>query len=230
MQQTIGERLVRNVIENNRYTYLVNGLGVTLEITIFALIIGVMLGLIAAAGMLYEGKSWKLRAAKWISTIYVDIIRGTPLVVQLLIASFFVLSSPKISPVMVAIITFGINSGAYVAEIARAGIQGVDKGQIEAGRSLGLGSLTVMKEIVLPQAIKNILPALCNELIALVKETSIVGYIAINDLTRGGAIIRSQTLDPITLFLVAIIYLIITTSIARLMTLLERRLKKGDTG
>jgi len=163
----------------------------------------------------------------WIGGVYLTIIRGTPTVVQLLIMYFIII--PSGAPILVAILAFGINSGAYVAEVFRGGIQSVDIGQTEAGRSLGLSSAQTMRKIVLPQAIKNCLPAIFNEFITLLKETSISGYVGINDLTRGGDIIRSITYDPyIPLLMIAAIYLVMVVGLTYVQKAIERRLAKSD--
>jgi ABC-type amino acid transport system permease subunit len=158
--------------------------------------------------------------------VYLTIIRGTPVVVQLMIIYFIIFASSSLNSVIIAAIAFGINSAAYVAEIVRAGINAVPKGQLEAGFSLGLPFTSTMVLVILPQALKNILPALCNEGIALLKETSISGYIGITDLTRAGDIIRSQTFDAVApLLIVAAIYLMIVMVLTYLVSKLERRLK-----
>ena len=160
---------------------------------------------------------------------YLTVIRGTPVVVQLLIIYFVIFGSVDIDKVLVAVIAFGINSGAYVAEIFRAGIMSIDKGQMEAGRSLGLSYFQTMRTIILPQAFKNVLPALGNEFIVLLKETSVSGYIALQDLTKGGDIIRSQTYDAFfPLIAVALIYLAVVMFLSALMGKLERRLKENE--
>jgi len=214
-----------NFIKENRYMLLVNGLGITLKVTFFAIILGIIIGFIIA---LLKISSFKL--FNIIATVYIDIIRGTPAVVQLLIMYFIVFGSVHVSKVLVAVIAFGINSGAYVAEIVRAGILAVDKGQMEAGRSLGLSYASTMRYIIIPQAVKNILPALVNEFIVLLKETAIVGYIALEDLTKGGDIIRSRTYDAyMPLLTVALIYFILTTILSKLLAGLERRMRQGDS-
>jgi ABC-type amino acid transport system permease subunit len=164
-----------------------------------------------------------------IADAYVLVIRGTPAVVQLLIIYYVIFASVAIDKVLVAALAFGLNSGAYVAEIFRAGIQSVDRGQMEAGRSLGLSYGLTMRKIILPQAVKNTLPALFNELITLLKETAVAGYIAVADLTRAGDLIRARTFDPLLpLLAVALIYLLIVLLLTRLMNLLERRLARSD--
>ncbi len=225
MMGSFKESFILNFIAENRYMLIVNGLFITLQVTFFASILGIIIGFMVAFAKLSHVKVLNTLAA-----IYIDIIRGTPAVVQLLIMYFIIFASVNISGVVVAIIAFGINSGAYIAEIVRAGIQAVDKGQMEAGRSLGLSHGATMRYIVIPQAIKNILPALVNEFIILLKETAIVGYIALEDLTKAGDIIRSRTFDPyMPLLTVALIYLILTKILSKGLGKLERRLRQSDS-
>lgn len=222
-----------NFIVENRWMYLVSGLKNTLIITFFALLLGVALGAIVAIVRVTCDKADSpglvLRFVNRLCKIYLTVFRGTPMMVQLLIMYFVVFATFDPGKVIVAIISFGINSGAYVAEIFRGGIMSIDPGQMEAGRSLGLSYGTVMKKIVLPQAIKNVLPALGNEFIALLKETSIVGYIALRDVTKGADIIRSLTYDPFPpLLSAALIYLVLVMLITKGISLMERRLAKSD--
>ena len=225
----LGDSLYLNFVKDDRYLYLTRGLMVTLEITFFALLIGVVLGFILAIIRSTCDKTGKLKILNMIAKLYITIIRGTPVVLQLLILYFVIFASVNINKVVVAAIAFGLNSGAYVAEIVRSGIMAVDEGQFEAGRSLGFNYFQTMCYIVLPQAIKNILPALGNEFIVLLKETSVSGYIAIQDLTKGGDIIRSQTFEPfLPLIAVAIIYLVMVIIFQKLVNLLERRLRKNE--
>ncbi len=216
--------------------YLVRGLGTTLLITFFALLLGLALGFIIAIIRSTHDKVCTerkghllLRFGNVICKIYLTIIRGTPTTVQLLIIYFVIFGSVNIDKVLCAVLAFGINSGAYVAEIIRSGIMSIDNGQNEAGRSLGLNFRRTMTFIIMPQALKNVLPALGNEFIVLLKETSISGYIALQDLTKGGDIIRSQTYSPfMPLIAVTLIYLVIVMGLSKLLTLLERRLAKND--
>ncbi len=225
----LGDSLYLNFVKDDRYLYLTRGLGVTLEITFFALLIGVVLGFILAIIRSTCDKTGKLKILNAVAKLYITIIRGTPVVLQLLILYFVIFASVNINKVVVAAIAFGLNSGAYVAEIVRSGIMAVDEGQFEAGRSLGFNYFQTMCYIILPQAIKNILPALGNEFIVLLKETSVSGYIAIQDLTKGGDIIRSQTFEPfLPLIAVAIIYLVMVIIFQKLVNLLERRLRKNE--
>lgn len=225
------ERISRTLIEKDRWKLLASGLGVTLQIALVSLCIGVALGLILAVckvAYAQKPRSVPLRILSGVATVYINVIRGTPMVVQLLIMYFVVFASSS-NAVGVAMLSFGLNSGAYVAEIMRAGIMAVDKGQTEAGRSLGLSSARTMWEIVLPQAVKNILPALCNEFIALLKETSIAGYIAVQDLTKAGDMIRYSTYDAfVPLIVVALIYLVLVLGLTRIVGIFERRLAKSD--
>lgn len=226
---SLQERFYRNFIKDDRWRYLLNGLGVTLKVTFFALLIGVALGFLIAIIRSTHDKTGKLKFLNILSKIYITVIRGTPVVIQLMIIYFVVFQSVNIDKVVVAIIAFGLNSGAYVAEIVRSGIMAVDQGQLEAGRSLGFDYIQTMKLIVMPQAIKNILPALCNEFIVLLKETSVAGYIALEDLTKGGDIIRSRTFDAfMPLLAVALIYLILVMIFTRIVNIIERRLRNSE--
>lgn len=219
----------QNFIEQDRWHYLANGLGTTLLITFFSVLIGMMLGFIIAIIRFTHDKTGKMKVGNFLCRIYLTVIRGTPAVVQLLIIYFVIFASVPISKIFVAIIAFGINSGAYVAEIVRSGIASIDDGQFEAGRSLGLNYRQTMISIILPQAFKNVLPALANECIVLLKETSVSGYIAVQDLTKGGDIIRSQTYSAfMPLISVAIIYLVMVVVLSHFVTKLERRLRQSD--
>lgn len=220
---------VQNFIEKDRYLYLLNGLALTIKIAIFALIIGTVIGLVVATIRSTHDMTGKLKFFNFICRIYLTAIRGTPVLLQLLIVYFVIFSSVSIDKSVAAIMAFGFNSGAYVAEIFRSGIMSVDSGQIEAGRSLGLNYIQTMIYIVMPQAFKNVLPALGNEAIVLVKETSVSGYIAMEDLTKGADIIRSQTWSGFyPLFGAAAIYLIVVIVLEKLVGMLERRLKNSE--
>lgn len=206
-----------------------DGLKITLIVTIFAVLIGVLLGFLIAIVRTTHDKTGKLKILNAICKVYLTVIRGTPVVVQLMIIYFIIFGSVDISKVLVAIIAFGINSGAYVAEIFRSGIMSIDNGQFEAGRSLGFNYAQTMMYIIMPQAFKNVLPTLCNEFISLLKETSVSGYIALQDLTKGGDIIRSRTYDAfMPLIAVALIYLAMVMIFTKLVSLLERRLRNSD--
>ncbi len=220
-----GDKFYNTFIVENRWMYLVNGLGTTLLITAFALVIGIVLGFIVAIIRSTNQRTGKLKVPNFICRIYLTVFRGTPMVVQLLIIYFVVFSSVNINKVVVAVIAFGLNSAAYVAEIVRSGIMSVDNGQFEAGASLGFGYTKTMISIILPQALRNILPALGNEAIVLLKETSVSGYIALEDLTKGGDIIRSNTYEAfLPLIAVAAIYLIMVIIMSSLVSRLERKL------
>lgn len=218
-------------VVKNRYKYIVQGLGNTLLITVFAVVIGIVLGvLIALIRVSHQNNPKKLKIANAAANVYLAVIRGTPVVVQLMIMWYIVLQhATSVDRVVAAILAFGINSGAYVAEVIRSGIQSVDRGQTEAGRSLGLSQRDTMVKIVFPQALKNVLPAIGNEFITLLKETSVAGYIAIQDLTKGGDTIRSITYDPYTsLLTVAGIYLLIVLGLTALLGKLEGRMRRSD--
>lgn len=221
--------LYANFIEDDRWKYLVNGLGNTLIITLFAVIFGMLLGFLLAVIRATHDKTGKLKILNFFAKIYLTVIRGTPVVVQLLIIYFVIFGSVDINKTVVAVLAFGLNSAAYVAEIVRSGIMSIDQGQFEAGASLGLNYPMTMLYIILPQAFKNILPALANEFIVLLKETSVAGYIAIEDLTKGGDIIRSQTYEAfLPLIAVALIYLVLVMFLTYLVSKLERRLSAND--
>ena len=223
------KEFILNFIEDNRWKYIVDGLKITLIVTIFAVLIGVLLGFLIAIVRTTHDKTGKLKILNVICRVYLTVIRGTPVVVQLMIIYFIIFGSVDISKVLVAIIAFGINSGAYVAEIFRSGIMSIDNGQFEAGRSLGFNYAQTMMYIIMPQAFKNVLPTLCNEFISLLKETSVSGYIALQDLTKGGDIIRSRTYDAfMPLIAVALIYLAMVMIFTKLVSLLERRLRNSD--
>ena len=215
-------------IKDDRYMYLLRGLGNTLLIAVLAVLLGIVVGFLVAIIRATHDKHGGLNILNFICKVYLTIWRGTPTMVQLLIMYYIILVSLN-SKIAVAVIAFGLNSAAYVAEIVRSGIMAVDEGQFEAGRSLGLNYGQTMRLIILPQAFKNVLPALANEFITLLKETSISGYIAIPDLTKGGDLIRSQTYDPfLPLFGVAIIYLVIIMILTAGVHKLEMRLRTNE--
>lgn len=229
---TLFDKIKQTFVEENRWQYITHGLLNTLIITICAGIIGVLLGFIIAvirvAADRNDNCSKTVKFANLIAKIYLTIFRGTPMMVQLLIMYYVIFASVKINPVIAAVIAFGLNSGAYVAEAIRSGIISIPIGQFEAGRSLGFTYSKTMIYIILPQAIKNSLPAMCNEFIALLKESSIVGYIGLTDLTKAGDIIRSNTYEALVpLISVALVYLVIVMILAGLVGKLERRLKKN---
>ena len=225
----IWDAIDKALIRENRYEFYLSGVGNTLLISLFAVILGFLIGaFVAVVKQLCAGR----RGIGWIAKIcdlYVFVIRGTPVLVQLLLINAVLFNYRGANAIVAAVLCFGINSGAYVAEIVRAGIESIDKGQTEAGRSLGLGAGQTMWLIVLPQAIKNILPALGNEFIVLVKETSIAGYIAVTDITKAAQYVGSKTYDLITpLLIAAAFYLILVFILTKLQKLLERRLGKSD--
>lgn len=222
------DAFVLNFIKDDRWKFLTDGLMVTLEVTVFACLLGVVLGFLVAIIRSTHDNTGKLKIPNFLCKVYLTVIRGTPVVVQLLIIYFVIFGSTDIDKVIVAIIAFGINSGAYVAEIVRAGIMSIDKGQTEASRSLGLSFFQTMRFVIIPQAFKNVLPALANEFIVLLKETSVCGYIALQDLTKGGDIIRGLTYNAfMPLIAVAIIYLIMVCILSALVGKLERRLSNS---
>ena len=219
----------QNFIQDDRWKYIVDGLGNTLKITFFAVLIGIILGFLIAVIRSTYDKTHRLGFLNALCKIYLAVIRGTPVLIQLLIIYFVVFGSMKIDKILVAVMAFGINSGAYVAEIFRSGIMSIDNGQFEAGRSLGFNYTQTMIYIIMPQAFKNVLPALCNEFIVLLKETSVAGYIAIQDLTKGADIIRSRTYSAfMPLIAAAIIYLVVVMIFTYFVQKLERRLRSSD--
>ena len=221
------EQLHKTFIASGMYKMLLQGFRNTIIITLGALAIGVVIGSVIAVAKYFSEGVPSMKAVEVICDFYVTVIRGIPVVVLLLIFYFVILLHSD--GVTVAILTFGINSGAYMAEVVRSGINAVDRGQMEAGRSLGLSKLQAMRKIVFPQAIRNILPAIGNEMIALLKETSVAGYVAVVDLTRAGNLVRNKTFDAINpLMLVALVYLILVVGLTRLLKVFERKLAKSD--
>lgn len=224
-------------LQDERWKFLLTGLKNTALITLGALVLGMILGfVIGAIRSTYDRTKTKkgvfgivITVLNAICKLYLTVIRGTPVIVQLMIIYFVILAPTGMDDILIAIIAFGINSAAYVAEIVRSGIMSIDVGQTEAGRSLGLSSMQTMIKIILPQALKNVLPALCNELIVLLKETSVAGYVAITDLTKAGNIIQGRTYEAfLPLIVVAIIYLVIVMVLTSLVNKLERRLSRSD--
>ena len=229
MLQSLQDRLYLNFIQDDRWMYIVDGLKVTLLVTFFAVLIGIVIGFLVATVRSTYDKTGKLKILNILCQIYLTVIRGTPVVVQLLIIYFVIFGNVNIDKIPVAIMAFGFNSGAYVAEIFRSGIMSIDGGQFEAGRSLGFNYVQTMRYIIMPQAFKNVLPALGNEFIVLLKETSVAGYIALQDLTKAGDIIRSRTYDAfMPLIAVALIYLAMVLIFTKLVNMLERRLRNSD--
>ena len=219
------DKIYETLIEDDRYQYLLTGLQNTLIITVFSLILGLVLGALIAIVRTVHDLKGRLKLLNLIARGYLTVIRGTPVLIQLLIIYFVIFASVDVALVPVAIVAFGLNSAAYIAEIIRAGINAVPKGQFEAGSSLGLPFAITMITIILPQAIKNILPALCNEGIVLLKETSVSGYIGLIDLTKGGDIIRSQTYEAFMPYIaVALIYLTVVVILTHFVKKLEVKL------
>ena len=227
-----------NFIQGNRWKYLVDGLGTTLLITLLAGLLGIAIGVvIAMVRSTYDKTKEGARktlgrrlfgVANGFCRLYLTVLRGTPVVVQLMIIYFVIFASSD-NGTLVAALAFGLNSGAYVAEIVRGGIMSIDNGQFEAGRSLGFNYVQTMRFIVIPQVIKNVLPSLANEFIALLKETSVAGYVAVADLTKGADIIRSRTYSPfMPLIAIALIYLALVMFFTKLVGILERRLRNSD--
>ena len=218
----------KTFIREDRYMDFLEGLGNTLIITLGATVLGVLIGALIAIVKTLHKQSGKLKVLNWICELYTTVIRGTPVVVQLLIMYFIVFANSTNS-VMVGILSFGINSGAYVAELMRAGINAVDIGQTEAGRSLGLSRGVTMRTIVLPQAIKNVLPAIGNEFISLLKETSVIGFLGVMDMTRVAQRVISRTADPYFPYIsIALVYLGMVCILNYFVKKLEKRLAKSD--
>ena len=223
------ESFYQNFIEKDRWQYLLTGLENTLLITIFAVLIGVAIGFLVAIIRASHDKNGSLKILNFICRVYLTVIRGTPTMIQLMVTYYIIFASVNVSKIFVAVCAFGINSGAYVAEIVRSGIMSIDQGQFEAGRSLGFNYVQTMRLIILLQAFKNVLPALGNEMIVLLKETSISGYVGTMDLTKGGDIIRSTTYEAyLPLFGVAAIYLVIVMPMTAGVNRLERKLRTNE--
>ena len=231
-------QFILNFIDDDRWRYLLDGLGVTLEITVFALLIGLTIGITVAIIRATHDNTIEtmspglgkviLKILNTFSKIYLTVVRGTPVVVQLLIMYYIIFATSN-NKIIVAVIAFGVNSGAYVAEIVRSGIMSIDKGQMEAGRSLGFNYVQTMISIIIPQAFKNVLLALANEFITLLKETSVSGYIALQDLTKGAYIIIGRTYSAfMPLIAIALIYLTLVMFFTWLVGKLERRLRNSD--
>lgn len=232
------ERFIFNFMKDDRWKYIADGLTVTLKVTFFAVLLGIALGvIIAIIRSTYDKNKETMRMGlgkivltllNFICKVYLTVIRGTPVVVQLMIMYFVILVTSN-NKILVAVLAFGFNSAAYVAEIFRSGIMSIDQGQFEAGRSLGFNFVQTMRYIIIPQAFKNVLPALANEFIVLLKETSVAGYVGLQDLTKGGDIIRSRTYDAfMPLIGVAAIYLVMVMFFTWLVGILERRLRNSE--
>lgn len=227
--QSFVEQFKLNFIDGNRYQYILDGFVNTLIITFLAAILGIALGFLVAIIRSSHDKTGHMKIPNFICQVYLTVVRGTPTMIQLLIIYYVIFASVNVSKILAAVVAFGLNSGAYVAEIVRSGIMSVDEGQSEAGRSLGLNYRQTMQFIVMPQAFKNVLPALGNEFIVLLKETSISGYIGLTDLTHGGDIIRGITFSPfMPLIAVALIYLLLVTGLSWCVNRLERRLRVSE--
>lgn len=235
---TLKSDFIKCFVTKNRWKFITEGLTATLKITLLSCIMGIAIGLvIAIIRSTYDKNHKQMRSgigkillgiANFFCNIYLTIIRGTPVVVQLMIM-YYIIFATSSNGILIAVMAFGINSGAYVAEIFRSGIMSVDNGQFEAGRSLGFGYIKTMLYIVFPQAFKSVLPALANEFIVLLKETSVAGYVAICDLTKGGDIIRGATYETfMPLLMVAGIYLVMVIIFTKLVNILERRLRKSE--
>lgn len=215
-----------NLVANDRWKLILTGLGNTIIIALGAIVIGTVIGAVVALMRISNNK-----ILRGISFVYITVVRGIPVVTQLMIFSFIIFASQGVSKLAIAIIAFGVNSGAYVAEIFRAGIQGVPPGQVEAGRSLGLSGGQTMRSIIFPQAFKAVLPTYTNEFVVLIKETSVAGYVAMPDLTKSFDTIRNATFNAwVPLFAAAIIYLCLTLGLSQLFARLERRLAQSDRG
>lgn len=235
---SIADQFNTAFVVDNRWKYIVKGLGNTLLITLFALVIGVVIGIVVSAiRSTYDKQHDTMRKGfgkfafsvlNKICKIYLTVIRGTPVMIQIMIIYFVIMASSD-NKILCAVVAFGVNSGAYVAEIIRSGIMSIDQGQMEAGRSLGYNYIQTMWYIILPQAFKNILPALANEFIVLLKETSIACYVGVPDLTGGANIIRGITYQSFfPLIVVALIYLLMVMFFTKLVGMLERRLKNSE--
>ncbi len=225
----IGRMAEKAFVTGDRWKLYLEGLGVTMQVAIFAALLGTLIGTLVAFMKMSTNRKGGKTVWSVLANIYIDVIRGTPSVLQLLIMWFVIMKNSQ-NGILVAVLSFAINSGAYVAEIVRAGIQAVDKGQMEAGRAMGLSKAQTMVYIILPQAVKNVLPPLGNEFIVLIKETAIVGYVSLTDLTRAASQIGSRTYQAfMPLIGAAVIYFIVIKILTILLEKLERRLRKGDT-
>ena len=221
-------KLDKTFIQSGHYKLILEGLGTTVKITMGALVIGVIIGLIITLIKYFAEDSKLLKPFGKLCDLYVTVIRGIPVTVLLMIFYYLIMVTST-NGVLVATITFGINSGAYMAELIRSGINAVDRGQMEAGRSLGLSKMQTMRRIILPQAVRYVLPAVGNEFIALLKETSVAGYVAVVDLTRAGNLVRNNTHDMFNpLMLIALMYLLMVVLLTKALGILERRLAKSD--
>ena len=221
-------RFAKAVIVQDRWKMYLEGLGTTLIIALIAALIGITIGVVIAMIKYINKRSGRLKAGTKVCDFYITLVRGTPVVLQLMLMYFVILAFWD-NGILIGAITFGINSGAYVAEIARAGFESVDDGQMEAGRSLGLSTWQTMRTIIIPQALRNCLPPLFNEFIMLVKETAIVGYVGINDLGKVPGLIQSRTYDYLfPLVVAAVLYLIVVLGLTKVLRIIEKKLGKSD--
>ncbi len=226
---SIADKFYNTFIVDDRWIWLVDGLKVTIMVTLLALLIGVIIGFCVAIIRSMHDKTGKLKLLNIVCKVYLTVIRGTPTMIQILIAYLIIFGSVALDSIIIGGIAFGINSGAYVAEIVRSGIMSIPEGQTEAGRSLGLSYGQTMRLIIMPQAFKNVLPALVNEMIVLIKETAIIGYIGEQDLTKAAMLIQSRTYDAVLpLLSVAVIYLALVMLLTFFMNKLERRLRTNE--
>lgn len=224
MMTELADLFYKCFIREDRYKLLLSGIGVTIKVSLLAIVIGILIGMLIAMCNLSKKKALRV-----IGGIYTDVIRGTPSVTQLMIIYFVIFASVQLDKWIIAAIAFGVNSGAYVSEIIRAGILSIDKGQTEAGRSLGLNAFQTMSRIVIPQAVKNIFPALCNEFIVLIKETAIVGYVGLMDIQKAGDFIKSATFEAfMPLIGVAVIYYVLIKILTLALKQVENRLRRAD--
>lgn len=220
----VSDMFYKCFIREDRYKLLLSGIGVTIRVSLLAIVIGILIGMVIAMCNLSKKKP-----IRFIGGIYTDVIRGTPSVTQLMIIYFVIFASVQLDKWIIAAIAFGVNSGAYVSEIIRAGILSIDKGQTEAGRSLGLSAFQTMSRIVIPQAVKNIFPALCNEFIVLIKETAIVGYVGLMDIQKAGDFIKSATFIAfMPLIGTAVIYYVLIKILTLVLRRVELRLRRAD--
>jgi len=220
----VSDMFYKCFIREDRYKLLLSGIGVTIKVSLLAIVIGIVIGMVIAMCNLSRKKP-----VRFIGGVYTDVIRGTPSVTQLMIIYFVIFASVQLDKWIIAAIAFGVNSGAYVSEIIRAGILSIDKGQTEAGRSLGLSAFQTMSRIVIPQAVKNIFPALCNEFIVLIKETAIVGYVGLMDIQKAGDFIKSATFIAfMPLIGTAVIYYVLIKILTLALRRVEIRLRRAD--
>ncbi len=230
--QQLGDQFMKTFVEGERWHLFWQGFGNTILISLFAVVIGVIIGLLVGVVRVYHNQTGKWKVPNAVCRAYVSVIRGTPMILQLMIWYYIIFASLNRDYVLfVAVLGFGLNSGAYVSEIIRGGIQSIDVGQMEAGRSLGLSQVQTMRFIILPQAVKNSLPALGNEFIVLLKETSVAGTITVIDLTQAANLVRANTYEPFfPLIAVAVVYWVLVTGLSALLKRAERRMAKSVRG